>query len=129
MSGSLDNENLRIVDAREAILTLVVWGTGSVEIQCRVPKQDGTINHAWVARTLRHLAAAEDAQEPGLSTIEDLAAISYNSDRGEGTIIKDLLGEVYERQDDGTWTAVGHTRRFPDRSIQLPARIIWEPPA
>lgn len=60
MSGSLDDRNVKLVDTRAAILTLVVWPGGDIELNARAKRPDGETDHAWVAETLRRIAAVAD---------------------------------------------------------------------
>lgn len=48
MGGSLDDQNIEVVDTRETVLALLVYPNGDVRFQSSQPK-------AWVAETLQRI--------------------------------------------------------------------------
>lgn len=62
MSGSLDDEHIQIIDTRKALLAILVYPDGHVNIQSSVRTEDGKADYAWVADTLRKIAHTQDGR-------------------------------------------------------------------
>lgn len=55
-AGSMDNENVRIVNVdKECVLAVVVFPNGAVDVKCKIP-------HSEAARMLRQLADQIEAR-------------------------------------------------------------------
>lgn len=86
----------------------------------------------WTAHGSRlsfaaHVASvlvAELEKARTVTTIEQLAALPTEPGESEGVIIKAADGEIYELDDDGTWSTFGEARIAVER-IALPAIILW----
>lgn len=55
-----DNEHVKIVDATETLLAILVYPDGRVSLNCRAKTEDGGVDHAWVVETLRRLILEEE---------------------------------------------------------------------
>jgi len=62
-----------------------------------------------------------------VTTVDQLDALVPDPSGYEGHIVKDATGEIWEANDDGSWTKMGTSGSRAASDIELPALLLWSP--
>lgn len=73
-----------------------------------------------------HLAEAI-AESRTIHTVEQLEALTPGLE-AHGTLVKEaLIGDVFEKQADGSWERLGDSEVVESHELFLPALLLWSP--